>query len=669
MTLFVTSVSFYHLFHLVIDNFCRFVYVPHETCSRSERFGEGYTLAKLPDDERKVWRNRIVRSAQQKRNLVREWQYIHELYKGNYEQFSAYKDRVSANYVLANVRQMTASLYAQPPHLMGIPVGHDSDVPAYVAEQVMDYERRNIDCDVEEEDAIKNALLYGTGILKHGYNFQSGVEIPWAKNSSVDAHEGNSTVSDDDSIPARGPLAEWNPRYKYGHAWVRSIHPVDFFIDPDCVRPAEARWMAHRYRRPWVDVVRDSRFDAKVRKGLAPSGMSLAAGDMDVVGEDWFNSSDGRDTAMVSLYEIFDRTTQSIILLTDTGECLMYEPYTVFGADGCYEIIQFLPVDDGFWGMSWVESFLPQVLAGNKLRTQMMDHFMRFGQVKGAYDKMSVEQSEMDAFSNNPTAAFIGMNLRNQGKITDRIQVFPYIPIPSDVWPLLDRWMWDGDQVSGLSELARGTGKSINTATEASYVQQQAGVRTASMQNKVNKFLRNSARKVHKLLKQFWGPERVYRIAGPDGLTWQYMQITNEMINAAYEIDIEPGSTELQNKAVRTRQIIDGMSTLAPMVPYVQQQGYDLNWVELMKSYLRSIDITKAPDRMMVPYQQMMQPGMAQTGAGGGGYDASGQMSQVPQPDNVVQYPGQQQMPMQSDSGQMGMTQSQMFTTGVPGGA
>lgn len=626
-------------------------------------------MGKLTDEQKDVWRDRLIRSARLKNNHVKRWEYIRELYKGKYHAWTALADRVDANYILANERQMLASLYGQPPKMYFRPIGYQSDVASYVAEQVADYERRQIDCDVEEEDAVRNALRYGTGILKHGWQFESSPEIPYTDHKAVNGNSKgaytDSGVAGETELPD-APLTEWNPKYRFGHPWVRSIHPVDFFQDPDALTPAEARWFAHRYRRPWINVVQDSRFDKKARKDLKPSGQSIAGGDLGTLHEDWYNNEIGQDTAMVSLYEIFDRERMMIITMTDTGECLLYEPYNLFGQDGPYEIVQFLSVDDEFWALSWVETFLPQALTGNKLRTQAMDHFMRFGAMKGAYDKMSLDQADMDTFAQSPAGSFIGLNLRGQNsRISEKIQVFPYVQVPADLWTLIDRTQFDADQVSGLSELARGTGKSINTATEASYVQQQAGVRIESMRAKVDKMLRNSTRKMMKLLKQFWGPERVYPIAGPDGQTWQWMQIPNEIINSAFEVDVEPGSTERINKQVRIRQIIDGLSTLAPYVPYLQQQGYDVNWVELFKQYLKAIEITRSPDRLMMPMQQM-QPQMAQSGAGGG--DAAGQMSQVGGPTNVLPFPGEQQMPMQTEAGQSGMTQSQMFTSAVPGG-
>lgn len=605
----------------------------------------------LTKEQAIIWRDRIIRSAKAKQDETRKWDLLNEYYKGNYHPRPESYDRISVNYMLANERQMEAVLYGQQPKMFFTPAGFQSEVAARVFEQVVRRERRIMDAAHEERKAIRMALRYGTGVLKHGYSFEV-----WPAPAIADKMKKAWKDESDDAEMPYGALTEFNDHYKYGHPWVRSIHPNDFFPDPDALTPQECRWMCHRYRRPYLDAKRDKRLSKKGREELEPSGRSKFHGDMDLLEPEWENTPEGQDTAMVSFLEIYDKCTDRIVVISDKGVLLLDEDYPFFGQDGPYEVLQFIERDDSFWGIPWTWTFVPQVRALNQLRTNQYDHIQRYGQMKGFYDKNAIEQHEMDKFVRNPAGSYLGLNPRNK-PIDQIIHTIPYIPIASDAYRLTDQYQFDMDQVSGISELSRGSGKSIQTATEASYVQQQGQARLESMRNKLDRMLRNSTRRVVDLLKQFWGPERVVPLVGPDGQSWSAFRIPQDMVQAAFDVDVEPGSTERIDKNVRIRQIIDSMQTLEPFVPYLQQQGYDLNWPEVIKDYLQATDVSRNPARWLVqlPPPQPQAPDM-------GGGQMSGQPSTAYQLPPATAVNDGQMMPWDEDQGGYARTYSEAQT-------
>lgn len=607
---------------------------------------------KLTESQCQIWVDRLIRSAKIREEEREKWELMREYYKGNYGVGAVPMDTISVNYMLSNVRQMGAVLYGQQPRMYFRPKGYMSSVAAYVAEQVVDEERRVMEAEFEERACVHNGLMYGTGILKHGYSYEYGPELP---TGSKVTQKMKNEVNDAD-MP-QGVFVEHDDRYNYGHPWVRSIHPRNFFPDPDALSVPECRWMACRYLRPYLDVIRDTRFPESQRKKVTPSGRTSVNGSLDLIEGDWEDEKLYTDTEMVSVIEIYDKPTQQLIVITDAGVCLLQEDYPFLGPMGPFEILQFFPRDDSFWGIPWSWTFAPQVEALNKLRTHAFDHLQRYGQIKGVYDRGTLREEQVAQWADSPSGAMLPLDLRNRSKITDLIQFMPYVEIAADSYRLVDQFQYDMDQISGISELSRGSGKSIQTATEAAYMQQQGESRTQYMRTILDRFLRRSTKRIVSLLKQFWGAERVISLVGPDGQIWNNLSVPYDVITTPFDVDIEPGSTERIDKNVRIRQIIDAMQTLTPMVPYLQAAGHDLNWPEVVKDYLKATDVVRNPSRWLVQLPPPQPGASPQLGAESVSPQVTG--AQLPPPTEIN---NMGEMPWDRDAGAYGRVFSEQGT-------
>ena len=135
---------------------------------------------KLNKDQMEVWRNRLVRAHRAKEEHIKRWKVTRDFYKGNYFPFIESRDRYAVNWVFSIVRQMMSVLYFQNPTMVFKPLSMMGEVAAPVMESVIQYERRIIDAEHQERKALQNALLYGIGIMKHGYNAEFGTESAYA---------------------------------------------------------------------------------------------------------------------------------------------------------------------------------------------------------------------------------------------------------------------------------------------------------------------------------------------------------------------------------------------------------------------------------------------------------------------------------------------------------
>jgi hypothetical protein len=301
----------------------------------------------------------------------------------------------------------------------------------------------------------------------------------------------------------------------------------------------------------------------------------------------------------VTLYEIFDKTTQ-LVLVHKYGcdEPLMVSEYPFYGQDGPYSFLRFFDDNDNFWAIPYADTFSDLVEVLNKMRTHMFDHLQRFGARKGIYQNGALMHDDADRIANAKNGELI--QIQTTEDVNKVLFMLPDVPISGDAWRLQGIFESDLNQTAGVDEMALGSGRSVNTATEASYIQNQSGLRHGDMRGTFEDALRDSGKKDLKILRQFWGADRVVPIVGPDGMVWDQYRLQKAELDEV-DLDLEVGSTERVDKNVRARQTIDAMAQLPNLIPLLQQQGYMINAVELAKTYLRNTDVFKNSDRILIP--------------------------------------------------------------------
>ena len=598
-----------------------------------------------------LWHGRIERCYRARADISERWEVLREYYKGNYfDDLSLAQDKVAPMLHFVTTRQMAANLYYQDPSFNFIGRTMQGINDARISQALYTLERRIIGAEKQERRAVDFALIYGTGVLKHSWNAQFGEEAAWAdqkqRKGIADGIKGKSSASHEDLLLPLGPMTEHNSSVSYGHTNIKAIAPWDFLVDSDSLTYEESPWCAHRIQRRWADVIRDTRYDKEARKRLeesGPTGVSPNyAGDYSA---DTFKSvheasAEAVDSGLSTIYEIYDRSAQQMIVISpDINLPLRISDYPYQGNSGPYSVLQFFPRDDSFWGIPFMDTFTNEVLTINKALTSAADHFQRYtSRTKGIYIENILDADKMKELSEAESGEYVPVRtLQNGQRLEDVIHHFPQPQISSDTWTILDTFRSLMQQVSGVSENDLGSGKGVQTATEASIIQAQSSLRKGDMRFSVDQFLRDSARKTVNLLRQFYGGEDVVPVVGPDGSTWN-MPITPRILRGEYDVDIEPGSTERVDRAARFRQSIELFREAAQANQLLMQQGSSIDLGELFKIILRDSEVVKNPDRIVTQLQPapMPQPGMLpQPGAGpsqstGGGAPMPGLATVMP---------------------------------------
>lgn len=580
-------------------------------------------MAKIPrelqltDQQLGIWHGRLTRAYTARAERYWQWRRINDYRHGRYllndsghdrtilDNYNI--DRVTGQWHLVAVRQTLAQLYFQYPRMNFTPRAARSIEVIKPLENLVAYERSLIRAHLEERDALINNLWYGTGILKFAWNAEYGLEAPTSDNlgkRALRALAGKTNEIgghlDDIELP-QGAVTEHNPNFISGHPWIKSIHPLDFLVDPEAMNYEEARWVAHVVRRPWIQAVNDSRYENEARKELqvGPAGRFFDSGDGSYESDFRRDNPDFLDSSLVTIYEIFDKTTQRIIVLSgSTSKPLMVRPYPFFGRTGPYVVSQLIPTDENFWGVPWSDTFTPQITAMNTLRTQMMNHIQRWGVPKGAFRKGEIDEEDLQRLANSLVGEFVSVDMSTEEDIRNALMVFPALSLNADTYRAAEMFKNDMQEISGVTENQLGGGKGVQTATEASIVNQQSGLRTGDMRFVVDQMLRDSTRNIVSLMRQFWQSKDIIPIVGPEGQSWD---LSGQQLNFEYDADVEPGSTERIDRNARMRQSVELLQVLASIQPLMQQQGQQINLGEVVREVLQNNDIVKNPDRIIQP--------------------------------------------------------------------
>lgn len=568
-----------------------------------------------PDEFTSMWQERIIRSHKSKRRLVKDWIVLREFYEGRYFSDSVDNDQVSTNFLFSIIRQKMATLYFQNPTMNFRGLSQIGSEIAPIMKDFMLIVRRAIDAEAEERDALLKGLLYGTGILKHGYNAEFGIETPLSEDSVMGKLNRAGISSFDDFDLSKGIFTEHDLRVRAGYPWVKSISTFDFFADAEAMQFPEARWMAHRFRRPHADVVRDSRYDPEARKEVDPSGVGLFGVDdyESRYADAGYRDGDLRhDSSMVTLYEISDLENREVIVISDTGSRpLMRVPDPLGLADSPYEILTIYGSETSPWGLSYANQFAPLVEVLNKVRSDMLDHLDRHGRTRGIYNKSILSEDEAYNLVHQPEGGLMAVEWDSDESLSKAIEILPQETINPDAWRVANMYQSDLDQTSGVNENARGGSLATETATEASIIDQKSGLRDSDMQYQNTRFLRGSTRKLVAIIRKFWPIERIIPITGPDGQIFQLAHVTRDQVMSDFEVDIEPGSTERVDQSVQRRQIIDAIQQMVGMEPWMNRQGAGFNWIEVAKTFLKTLNLSTNPDKLILVTepQQPQQPG------------------------------------------------------------
>ena len=486
-----------------------------------------------------------------RRPLQDDWNRFYKLYRSqNDETDSPWRSNLFIPYCFSTIETILPRLVTNRPRFEFVPRGPEDKEKAKLVDELMKYQWDVTNLDLTLVKLVKEALLYGTGIIK----------VPWVFDKKND-----------------GPLPE-------------VVDLFDFFIDPDATNIKTAKYVIHRTQRSKkylkdmqtlgiyknVDkVIGGSQIEDYKAQRYANVGLSTP-------------SKDKKDES-VEILEYWE--DNRVITLADRKEVIRNgkNPYNC-GKPFIALVDQIVPHE--FYGIGEIEQIESLQYELNDWRNHRMDSktltMNPMWWVPPGYD--------LDDFIAEP------------GTVLSGPQPPQIIPVKGDqTSDYREEEIIKGDiqTTTGVSDYSRGIesapGISNETATGITLIQEAANMRFRMKVMLIEEMaIKELGLMMLKLNQQFMSEEKVIRITGEDGYEWK--TITPDDIKGEYDIMVEAGSSQPMNESLRRKTALDLLALFAND-PDLSPEGR----IELKKSVMEAHGV-KNPDKYFMNPQTMGMP-------------------------------------------------------------
>lgn len=523
--------------------------------------------------------------------------------------------KIPVNYFFAFARALIPHTYFRNPTVSVNPRSPGDAARARVLETVLNWTIGEIALKREMKRAIFDTFLYGTGILKLGYDSQYGFAPDQVVGEAM-TPDGDLLDLSDQTLTARNrkdfTLLETNANIQPGMPWALRVNPREFVIDPAATCVEDAAWCAHRVVRRLRDIKADSKYNASATRDLKPNASKefrgldetrMVAGDT-LVARDAMPDEKRRPELVeddwVELWEVRDARTRRILVVATGHDKLLRDESDELQLDGLpYVALVFNGNPRSFWGVPDAQIIYPQQLELNEIRTRQQE--LRRASVKRYALRQGVLTADQkQRFLTEDSDAFIEFppDVQNIGEAFK--EMMGGIPADMNAWSnIVVQDMQDmlGMGRNQMGQFDRGAmgGSGRRTATEADIVQQSSQMRVSERRDVVADSLQMVARRISQMVFKFWSAKKWARVSDPGGAV-SWVQYTGEELRGEYDFTIEPDDALPMGKRQRRQDALQLFQTLAPAA----QSGV-VNLPELVKFVVRQFDGANADSLVQAP--------------------------------------------------------------------
>lgn len=581
---------------------------PKSTAQQKEAYAVSTLLKKIDNSER--YKKKVAEKF--------HWMRLTEEYRGYFAGLQDATDIYvpALNYIFAYVKSEVPRLALRDPRISVNPKKGSSILSARILEKALNYIWRTKKLKRELKKNILDVLLVGHSWFKTGYTGKFG---------SIEDANGNTFefVENEDFFGYRVPYdnISFNPDAN----------------DP----PFDCKWIAHKV---WVSLDElQANKEYEHTDDLEPS----IKDDQEVDKRDPIDNTKrfDPDARMVKIYEVWDKTNQTICTIAEGCEYYLKKPtkwpYEMRGFP-----FSFLRLNDDPWcpyGLPDTFMFEPQVIELIKIRAQEIDHIKRFNRQLLLADGHMTPDAK-DQFSQGITGAVIDVQT-NGRPLGDIVAPIPYPNIQTDIYAIEDRITQDIARVSGQTGTEQGVLQKTATRSlgELQDINQGASNRREDKVDTIEDFIEDVAYNLVALLQQFADMPFYVAVAGdeaeqvmqevanrpsantPNAVTnKQGFTFTKEDIQGEFDFEVVPGSTkplDSQQKMQIMLQVLDTLPKLGvqpgPITQYIGQEiAQELDMEGFKKAVQDEIEATKQRlEQAQQQQEQMLHLQVAQQAA------------------------------------------------------
>lgn len=577
----------------------------------------------------KLYRDRLEYAKKWRENegLDDTWRRLRDVYRLRmFDQFAP-QDRIAVAVGFATVNVIAPSVAVNQPKIVVYPTIEDPDhsSKAAIAEGVMNYWWRRYDFKKPIRQAVKDSLVYGTGICKVGWRYETRElerdEQDMALEAAALADQYNEQAAQEPAtagdLPSDQEIVDGLDTKEEvivsDRPFVERVSPFDLYVDPEATCVEDLRWVAQKTVRALAEVKVDERYKPSARRKVKADAIVAGPDDPSVFERQRAPIEQQEDGDRVIIWEFYDLVRNEMCVFAAHGDGFLVDPVEMpypFGAP-----FVFLPnyeVPDYFWCLGDLEAIEPLQYELNETRS-MMVMARQLDIPKFFYRRDSLDDDAIEGLRSK--TAWMGVPVEGDMPFEQLVAPVPR-PTPSpQLYQHSDQIEADIALVSGVSEYARGEmPETRRTATEASIIQDAANSRAADKLAQVEEFISQIARRVLQLGQEYMTGEQAARATG-NGNAMVLWSFTADDIQGEFDFEVEAGSTRPRNDTFRRQQAMQMANVLAPfvgtvinpftLVSHILTDGYG---IKDPSPYLLNMPLP-SPDQMASPEDPAAQGG------------------------------------------------------------
>ena len=530
-------------------------------------------------DTYRIWSDRVkVAKEYHRRFMLDPIEKIERVWRGEERSHWSSRDLewINVNLTYANSKLVPPQIWFANPEIivepltdrieetdmMGQPVPIDVVRNAELVKPVLEQKLEQIKFKPEMQKVVRDAYLFGIGVMKEGWGSQYGKigQKPIAKAKNDEPSGDNVQTT---------PITGLNMNIQPEQPWFLRVHPRDILLPSWARSYDEMEFVVHKILRRVSDVKSDTRYkNVENLEGTRRSHDNTSDGqrggnwdEQEEFVEIWeihYRTAAKKDDPMDREYEPGTTMFKIVVLAEGHNEILYHEVDEIAMTVGHFpfRFLVYSEDPDRIYPNSDVLQTIDLqqeicILRSYNLEVVKRQPAKTLVGASGCSDPKQEEQLQQ-----NVPLSFVKVNDPNQFKVLE------YPSISQDNYALQDRMMGDFRIISGVGENQQGSA-AADTATEASIIQNNLGIRTGAMLDATKDCAIGCFYDLFCLLTEFAEEREIVRIDGPEGAQWKGW--TADDIRGRYRFKIDVTQMQPPNNNVRKKMAFDFLNVaLAP---------------------------------------------------------------------------------------------------------
>lgn len=428
--------------------------------------------------------------------------------------------------IFTSIESTVPLLVGSKPNIEAIPVEPGDNENALAIGKLLSYQWEQMNMKVKVKSWVKQALIYGTGILKLTWSFKG---------------EFGNVIQDK-------PEAEL-------------VDLFDFFFDTKGTNAEDAEWFIHRTYRNLEDLKDNDNYDIPKELQVEVTADEYKTQRDAIMGLSRQEASDNKKVELWEYWGKYDLNGDGL-----DEDCLIVianRKYIIRAIENPYDhkkkpfiILKDTDIPFEFLGMGEVEPLKSLQYELNDVRNQRMDNVTLILNRMWLVDK-GADVDEEDLVSQAGGVIHTG----NMNGIKDLTTP----DVTQSAYNEENIIKQDIKDTSGVTDVAKGSttnSGSLRSAQAINMLMEAANGRFKYKLDNLEDSLKEFGRQLIALNQQFVTEPMVIRITGEMGTAWK--QLNPNEIQGKFDIDVAAGSTQPMSKSIRRAEARELLATVAP---------------------------------------------------------------------------------------------------------